>query len=163
MGCLGASGWVRFWAVGLLVVLSISGWIGVHYGWSGAGNIRTTLDHSAVFDAVLNGERSIFRWEQEWHFAVPILLASLPALYCPLLLAPGIFAWLYLVVFSDFEPMAPGNGGLHYLSVVAPFWLGALALGMGRLERSGQLTGVRGQLLCGESPCWWRYPIGNKP
>ena len=132
-----------------LFCLAMTGWLYTQYGWSGAGNIRTTQDHAAVVQSVFSGNRPIFRWEQEWHFALPIMVASLPALRCPLLWAPGLFAWLYLVLFSDFEPMAPGNGGLHYLSVVAPFWLGALALGTGRMERRGQLSGIRGQLIWG--------------
>ena len=142
----GGSSW---WTVGMLFVLTTVGWLCIRYGWSGAGNIRTTTDHSAVLQSIWSGERPVFRWKQEWEFALPIMIASLPALRCPLLWSPGLLAWLYLVVFSDFEPMAPGNGGLHYLSVVAPFWIGALALGVGRLERSGKLSGFRAQIVWG--------------
>ena len=116
-GSVGMGPVLARWA--LLVVLSISGWVGVHYGWSGSGNIRTTLDHSAVLDAVLNGERPIFRWEQEWHFALPIF-SGISSACAVLVVGTRIFAWLYLVVFSI------SNHGTWERWIALPFCRGAI-------------------------------------
>jgi uncharacterized membrane protein len=139
----------NFRSVWILAGLTLLGFICVELLWSGSGNIRTSIDPGATLASVMDGERKVFRWEQEWKFMLLLILGGLPALRAPLLLAPGILAWLYLAVFSDFEPMAPHHGGLHYLSVVAPFFIGAFALGMSRLEASGWMSRGRAHIFWG--------------
>jgi hypothetical protein len=159
--------------VSVLGGVALSGWMAMELLWPGADNIRTTLDPGAVLQAISDGQRPLFRWEQEWQFALIAALASFPAFRCPVLLAPGLVAWLYLAIFSDFEPMAPGNGGLHYLAVIAPFWIGALARGVRSLQSSGLLTGYRAQLAWGlalicAAPHWiqcveWSASVFERP
>ena len=102
--------------------------------WGRASNLATHADPVAELGRLLAGERPLLRWWQEAHFGARCLLAALPALAAPELLLPGIAGWLWLVALSEREPAAPGQGGLHYLAVVAPFVLAAAALGAARLR-----------------------------
>ena len=100
--------------------------------WGHSSNIQANSDLAATVDQLLSGTRPVFRWPVELRFLGRFGLAALPALLCPELLLPGIIAWSFLAVFSQLEPAAPGHGGLHYLAVVAPFFLAATAVGLQR-------------------------------
>lgn len=103
--------------------------------WGHGSNIQANTDLAATVDQLLSGDRPVFRWPVELRFFGRFGVAALPALLCPELLLPGVLAWVFLAVFSQLEPAAPGQGGLHYLSVVAPFFLAATAVGVHRGTR----------------------------
>lgn len=103
--------------------------------WGHGANIRTNTDPLATLDQIRTGVRPVFRWHQETHFLGRALLAGVPALLAPELLVPALGGWLWILVFSELEPAAPNQGGLHYLAVVAALLLPAVAVGLGRLHR----------------------------
>jgi len=105
-----------------------------HLAWGHGSNIQANTDLAGTFDQLVSGARPVFRWPVELRFFARFGLAALPALLCPELLLPGLAAWGFLAVFSQLEPAAPGQGGLHYLSVVAPFFLAATAVGVSRAK-----------------------------
>jgi hypothetical protein len=91
--------------------------------------VQTNLSLLDSLIGLFHGERPWMRAPVEWTFLARSLAATMVLIRQPLLAAPGLFAWCYLLLFSDWEPVAPGHGGLHYLSVAAAPLLAAHLLG----------------------------------
>jgi len=135
-------GVTRVWKrrAGLPALAALVGLVGLaaavpHLAWGHGSNIQANTDLPGTAAAILAGERPLIRWPVELAFLGRASLAALPAVLCPELLVPGLLGWGFLAVFSELEPAAPGQAGLHYLSVVAPFFLAATAVGVGRAAR----------------------------
>jgi hypothetical protein len=128
---------------GVMLIGAVLGWSLPHLVWGHSGNITANADPAGTLEQLLSGDRAWFRWPVELKFGARALLAAWPSLWCPELLVPGLAGWLGLVVFSNMEPAAPHHGGLHYLSVVAPFILGATIIGWGRLAQRVPPRGLR--------------------
>lgn len=124
--------------------------------WGHGANIRTNTDPLATLDQIRTGARPVFRWHQETGFLGRALVAGTPALLAPELLLPALGGWLWILVFSELEPAAPGQGGLHYLAVVGALFLPAIAVGLGRLLRwrasPALLVGLTVLLVVGGGP-----------
>ena len=116
--------------IGLLVAIFV-GFIGPQLAWGHASNIAVNAALGERLAAVLSGEAPVFRWPVERDFGLRALLGA-PTAPLSALGWPAAGAWLGLAVASGMEPMAPLHGGLHYLAVVAPGWLGGAALGLAR-------------------------------
>lgn len=121
----------RQWSAGLALAVAI----GAAYAlprlvWGHGSNITANTDIWATAQAIASGQRPLFRWPVEVSFALRCAIVAWPAFRCPSLWVPGLLGWLYIAVFSELEPAAPDHGGLHYLAVVAPFVLGAAAVGL---------------------------------
>lgn len=105
--------------------------------WGRLDNIDTNANLAAELAAIAEGQRPLLRWPQATHFGLRALVGAPSALLHPAAW-PAVGAWLFLAAFSALEPLAPGHGGLHYLSVCAPGLLGGAALALrGRLGRRG--------------------------
>lgn len=117
--------------LGLLIAVVV-GLMGPQLAWGRASNIAVNAELGARLAALRAGEAPLFRWPVERDFGLRALLGAPLA---PLSAAawPAAAGWLGLVATSGMEPMAPQHGGLHYLSVVAPGWLGGAALALRRL------------------------------
>lgn len=118
-----------------LAVLVMGGVVAAALPWAVWGhgrNITANSDLMGTLDQIQAGQRPWVRWPVELQFGGRALVAAWPALLAPELLVPGLLGWGFLVVFSELEPAAPGQGGLHYLSVVAPLLLGAAWVGLPR-------------------------------
>jgi hypothetical protein len=124
--------------------------------WGHGANIRTNTDPLATLEQIRTGARPVFRWHQETGFLGRALVAGIPALLAPELLLPALGGWLWILVFSELEPAAPGQGGLHYLAVVGALLLPAIAVGLGRLLRRraspALLVGLTMLLVVGGGP-----------
>ena len=103
--------------------------------WGRLSNMAATTDHAATWAAIQAGERGLLRDPSEALFGLLSLLLCLPALRQPLLLLPGLAAWLYLATFSGLELAMAGEPGIHYLAVVQPYLWAAGAVGMWQISR----------------------------
>lgn len=101
--------------------------------WGRLSNIAATTDHAATWAAIQAGRQGLLRSPEEALAGGLALLLCLPALRQPLLLLPGLCAWLYLATFSGLELAMAGQPGVHYLAVVHPFLWAACAVGAGQL------------------------------
>lgn len=126
----------RRWAGSLVLCAAVLTAIGLPLAvWGHGSNITSSADPLATVQQILAGTRPVFRWSQETRFFARCVAAGVPALLAPRLLAPALLGWLWLMVFSDLEPVAPGSGGLHYLAVVAALFLPAVGVGMHRAAK----------------------------
>ncbi len=103
--------------------------------WGRLSVLSTNDAPAAALDAILHGRRPLFRDTAEAGSGLRDLLGLLPALAAPLASLPGVAAWLWLAVFSVFEPAQPGQPGAHYLAVAQPLLALGVALGLPRLAR----------------------------
>ena len=116
--------------IGLLLAIGL-GFMGPQLAWGHASNIAVNAALGERLGALAAGEAPLFRWPVERNFGLRALLGA-PTAPLSVLGWPAAAGWLGLSVASGLEPMAPLHGGLHYLAVAAPGWLGGAALGLRR-------------------------------
>jgi hypothetical protein len=122
----------------LLGGLSALGVALLYAAWGQLSSLPAGPEPLAELAAMLDGSRPVFDNGAELVFLLLCLLTALPALFARSLLIPGLLAWLWLLLFSNREPVDALGAGVHYLAVAHPFVLGAVAVGLGRAQRRVQ-------------------------
>ncbi len=135
--------WALAQRSGLRCVLALTGCVAAGFAapmlaWGHLSNISINQDPVGALSAI--GDGGLPGRSGELGFGLRCLLAAPAAALAPTLLVPAAAGWALLVVLGQMEPMAPGEGGVHYLAVVHPLLLAAAAVGVTRLpERWGRL------------------------